>query len=128
MTPALQLLYSSSAEGISCGKDYGIALFLQPMGQFGRRCSLTDAIDANDEDHAGLPILAFGGQGITRGKALVDVGAGDVDDVLSGDFATEFFEFVDDLHRSAHSEVGGNEFGLDLIPFDLSAVGDFIEK
>jgi len=102
-------------------------LFLQPMGKFGGRGRLTDAIDADDEDHAGQPILAFGGQGIAGGKALVDVGAGDVDDILGGDFATEFFEFVDDLHRSAHSEVCGNEFGLDLIPFDFGAVGDFVK-
>jgi hypothetical protein len=54
------------------------------------------------------------------------VGTGDVDHVLGGHLATEILEFIHDFHGPAHTQIGGDEVGLDLIPFDLGAVGAWV--
>lgn len=103
ISPALELFDGGGAEGVCCGEDDGVAAAFEPVAEFGGGSGFSGAVDADDEDDEGLAVRAGGGGRGVGGESVCEVSAGGFDDVVTGDFAAEVAEFVDDFGGEAES-------------------------
>lgn len=124
--PALKLFHSGRAESVRRSQENAGTLFLQQMGQFGRRSGFPGAVDAHDQNDQRFPFRRDG-QGRGRGrKGLAKRFTGGFHQIFRIQ-AFAFFQLVHNTHGAPDADVCGYQVSFQFIPVYPGASGEFGE-
>src|SRR5690606_13415734 len=117
LAPDLELERGRRAEGVACGEHDLLALALKVAGELSDGGGLADAVDADDEDHAGRGRERERAATLRGGEDLADVGferGPDPRGIVELALLVALAERLQDLRRGADAEIGGEEdlFGV----------------
>ena len=124
--PALKLFHSGRSKSVRRSEEDAGALFLQQMGQFGRRSGFPGAVDAHDQNDQRFAFRR-GGQGRSGGrKGPAKHFTGGFHQIFRIQ-AFAFLQLVRNTHSAPDADVRGYQLSFQFFPVYPGASGKFGE-